>query len=162
MQTAQGEPGGANEGLPAWGQETAGAVCLGKGSVKCKPQDRESPLAPLSAPSSSLWGAQARGTPGTPGWGRRIPHPGEGPPAPAQRLHTADPTAEPLHPSHPPGWRVRGRRGGLAPEPPLSAVGLGFPHSWEPSVGFCWQTERSFHVKRLVQYVSSYGGDNRV
>lgn len=48
-----------------------------------------------------------------------------------------------------------GRQGGLAPEPSLSAVGLGSPHSWEPSVGFCWQTECSFHVKRLVQYVSS-------
>lgn len=31
----------------------------------------------------------------------------------------------------------------------------GFFHSWEPSISFCLRTDHSFHVKRLVQYVSS-------
>lgn len=86
--------------------------------------------------------------PGTPGWGR------EGSltlgralllqPSGCSRL---TPPHSPCRPSQPPGW--------AGPGAPLSALGLGFPRSWEPSVGFCWQTERSFHVERLVQCASS-------
>lgn len=43
------------------------------------------------------------------------------------------------------------------PEAPAKCL-LGcffFFHSWEQTVSFCWRTDCSFHVKRLVQYVSS-------